>query len=207
MRFLTKMRLTVPFILASASPRRQKLLHQIGLAFDVDASAVDETASDGLTPSELAAFLALRKAANVALRHPQALTLGADTIVVYDARILNKPADAADARRMLRTLSGRTHVVHTGIALVHPPSNRRVTITESTEVTFAEMDDDEIASYVRTGSPMDKAGAYGIQDDRGALFVSRIVGDYYNVVGLPLHRFYRTIRSSFSDLIAPNEPI
>jgi septum formation protein len=102
---------------------------------------------------------------------------------------------------MLRRLSGATHTVYTGLALVHPPSGRRVTAHEATAVTFAPLSDDEIARYVATGAPLDKAGAYGIQDDHGALFIARIEGDYYNVVGLPLHRLYRVLRAYFADLL------
>lgn len=195
------MRLQTDFVLASQSPRRRRLLEQLGLAFDVHVSPIEEVIPDDAAPAEVVQDLAAQKAASVAPHYTAALTLGADTIVVLDDAILGKPADAADAEAMLRRLSGRTHTVFTGIALQHPASQRRVTAVEATDVTFAELCDDEIARYVASGAPLDKAGAYGIQDDHGALFVSRIEGDYYNVVGLPLHRLYRTLRSSFSDLL------
>lgn len=172
------------------------------MEFDVYVSDADETIPNGRTPDEIAREIALRKAEDVAGRHPGALTLGADTIVVLDGEILGKPADVEEARRMLGRLSGATHTVFTGIALVHPPSTRSVTASEATRVTFAGMDAAEIDAYVASGSPMDKAGGYGIQDDRGALFVRRIEGDYYNVVGLPLHRLYATIKHNFSDVLA-----
>jgi septum formation protein len=194
-----------PFILASGSPRRKRLLSQIGLQFEVRPSDVDETPPANLPPAELTEMLALKKAVEVALTRPEALTLGADTIVVYDGRILGKPSDPAEAEKMLWMLNGRTHTVYTGIALVHPASQRSCTASEATQVTFGVMDANEIAAYVATGSPLDKAGAYGIQDDRGALFISRIDGDYYNVVGLPLHRLYRMVKEHFSDLLTTDQ--
>lgn len=196
------MRLEAPFILASRSPRRRRLLDRIGMIFDVHVSDADETPPPGMTPERIAEEIAHRKAADVAANHPEALTLGADTIVVMDGRILDKPSTPAVAKETLQRLSGRTHVVYTGIALIHPATNRSVRSHEATHVTFADMDTTEIDAYVASGSPMDKAGAYGIQDDQGALFVRRIEGDYYNVVGLPLHRLYQTIKLQFSDLLA-----
>jgi septum formation protein len=195
------MKLRVPLILASRSPRRRKLLAQLGLDFEVHPSDLDENATNHRLPEQLVEQLALEKARAVAARFPEALTLGADTIVVLDGDVLNKPADEAEARAMLRRLSGRTHTVYTGVALVHPASQREVVDYEATEVTFAPLTDAEIDAYVATGSPLDKAGAYGIQDDYGAVFIRRIEGDYYNVVGLPLHRLYRMLRNHFADLI------
>lgn len=196
------MRLSTPFILASRSPRRRRLLEQIGMPFDVVAADVSEDFSGSYTPDAAAEMLAQRKAEYVARENPEAVTLGADTIVVLEGNILGKPRDAAEAASMLRRLSGRTHTVFTGITLVHPESSRIVTASEATRVTFGDIDEDEIEAYVLSGSPLDKAGAYGIQDDRGALFVERIDGDYYNVVGLPLFRLYRILRDSFTDLLA-----
>jgi len=195
------MKLRVPLILASRSPRRRKLLAQLGLDFEVHPSDLDENATNHRLPEQLVEQLALEKARAVAARFPEALTLGADTIVVLDGDVLNKPADEAEARAMLRRLSGRTHTVYTGVALVHPASQREVVDYEATQVTFAPLTDAEIDAYVATGSPLDKAGAYGIQDDYGAVFIRRIEGDYYNVVGLPLHRLYRMLRNHFADLI------
>lgn len=191
-----------PLVLASQSPRRRELLRRLGLPCTVHPSEADEAVVPGTPPDALVRELALLKAADVARQHPDALTLGADTIVVLDGDVLGKPADTDEARAMLRRLSGRTHIVYSGLALVHPPDGREVTAYEATDVTFAPLSDDEIAAYVATGAPMDKAGAYGIQDDFGALFVARVEGDYYNVVGLPLHRLYRTLRAHFDDLVA-----
>lgn len=195
------MNFTCPFILASASPRRQTLLARLGVRFEVDPSNVDETVDEHAAPEATATRLALEKAWDVAERHPEALVLGADTIVVIDGKVLGKPASATDAIAMLTCLSGRTHRVYTGIALIHPASGRALAECETTEVTFAHMSDREKLEYVATGSPLDKAGAYGIQDDEGAWFVSGIVGDFYNVVGLPLHRLYTLAHREFPDLI------
>ena len=195
------MTLRVPFVLASSSPRRRRLLQGIGLAFEVDVSDVDEEVDVGLTPEALVQHLAQKKAAAVAARHPEALTLGADTVVVLEGDVLGKPADADEARAMLRRLGGATHRVFTGLALLHPASGRCRTAYEETRVTFGPLTEREIERYVASGSPMDKAGGYGIQDDHGALFVARIDGDYYNVVGLPLHRLYRLLRNEFTDLV------
>lgn len=195
------MNLSVDFVLASRSPRRRRLLEMIGMNFHVQASDAEEHIPDDADPAAIVGELALTKAAAVAPSFPAALTLGADTIVVLDGDILGKPADADEACAMLGRLQNRTHTVYTGIALIHPGSGRRETAVEQTQVTFAPLSADEIDAYVGTGSPMDKAGAYGIQDDRGALFVRRIDGDYYNVVGLPLHRLYTLLRTAFADLL------
>lgn len=195
------MQLHSPLILASASPRRRQLVGQMGLAFDVQPSDVDETALPDAEPSALVHHLAMEKAVAVARLHPGRLVLGADTIVVLDGHILGKPADAAEARRMLGRLSGRMHTVFTGVALVHLDSARRVVTHEQTDVYVDALTPEEIAAYVETGAPLDKAGAYGIQDDYGAVFIHRIEGDYYNVVGLPLHRLYRMLHADFSDFL------
>lgn len=204
------LRLRLPLVLASQSPRRRDLLSAIGLSFSVHPSHAEEVWPDGSPPSAAVEALALQKAEAVAAHHPDALTLGADTVVVLhdgpdeappSAPVLGKPTDAAHAVQTLRQLSGRTHQVYSGLALVHPVSGRSVTASECTAVQFAPLSGDEIDAYVASGSPMDKAGAYGIQDDAGALFVAGVHGDYYNVVGLPLHRLYRTLRAHFADLL------
>lgn len=196
------LRLNVPLILASRSPRRRRLLEQLGLEFEVREPTSDERIDLSESPEDIVLKLALEKGESIADQRPEALTLAADTIVVLDESVLGKPVDAGEARTMLRSLSGRTHTVYTGIAVIHPASDRCVTGAVATDVTFGALGDDEIDRYVRTGSPLDKAGAYGIQDDAGSFFISRIDGDYYNVVGLPLHRFYRILRTAYLDLIA-----
>jgi septum formation protein len=187
------MQLIKPLILASRSPRRIALLRQIGFDPEVVPCDVEETFDHHLSPDDNAIRLALDKARCTARTRENALVVGADTIVVLNGTLLAKPADAADAHRMLRLLSGKTHTVHTAFAIVDRPSDLAEVGVESTRVTFRDLPDPEIEEYVRGGSPMDKAGAYGIQDDYGAVFVSRIEGCYYTVVGFPLSRFYTTL--------------
>ena len=191
----------MPFVLASRSPRRRDLLHRLGLQPEVRPSDVDEHIDADASPATVVQDLAMQKAADISAANPAALVLGADTVVVLDGAILGKPEDADQARSMLASLSGRTHDVFTGIALVHAESVRRVTAVARTEVRFGSLSSEEIDWYVAGGSPMDKAGAYGIQDDAGALFVDSIRGDYYNVVGLPLRTMYHTLQTHFSDLV------
>lgn len=180
-------------VLASASPRRRKLLEQLGFELTIDPSSVEEIFDESLEPSLMARNLASLKAEEVSKRHPSQIVLGADTIVVLDGLMLAKPIDSEDAKSMLRLLSGREHQVWTGVSLIRQASQTHISFAECTEVKFAALSDHEIDAYVATGSPLDKAGAYGIQDDWGAVFISGISGDYYNVVGLPLHALYRNL--------------
>ena len=196
------MKLYTDLILASQSPRRRQLLQHLGFSFHVEASPFEEVLPEQGHPAEIVQHLALEKARPVSTRHPEALTLAADTIVVLDDDILGKPIDQTDAVAMLRRLSGRSHTVYTGLALLHPSTDRCFVVFEATQVTFDTLQDEEIDAYVATGAPMDKAGAYGIQGDLGAVFVSRIEGDFYTVMGLPLHRLYRLLQDHYSDLIA-----
>ena len=174
-------------VLASASPRRHELLGMIGIAHEVDPADIDESVRAGESDTDYALRLATEKGLSVAARHPDALVIAADTIVVVDGRIFGKPVDWADACRMLRVLSGRTHVVHTAVAVVRDAGRRVESEVESTRVTFRELDDSEVAAYVATGEPMDKAGAYGIQG-YGATIVERVEGDYFTVMGLALRQ-------------------
>lgn len=172
-------------ILASASPRRQELLQQLGWAFRVVKSEAEEVSDPAMEPERLVLENAGRKAREVAARvGRQEFVLGADTVVSIQGRIFGKPADAGDAKRMLRCLSGQVHMVSTGVALAHGGEVWQA--AAHTMVAFAELSDAEIARYVATGEPLDKAGAYAIQG-RAAAFVTRIEGSYSNVVGLPLH--------------------
>ena len=184
------LRLDRPLVLASASPRRRALLTQLGLEHTVHPSRIDEVWPGG-PPGDAVALLAQQKAQAVAPSHPDAIVIGADTVVVHEGDVLGKPADADEAARTLRRLSGHTHDVYSGLAVEHPGES--VVSHVRTRVTFAELHDDEIAAYVAGGSPLDKAGAYGIQDDWGAAFVASIDGDYYNVVGLPIRRLYEIL--------------
>jgi septum formation protein len=170
-------------ILASASPRRRDLLTQAGLRFDVLPAHIDETLHPNESPTDYVQRLALEKAKAIHALHPNATVLGADTTVVLDNQILNKPTDLADAERMLRALSGRTHQVHTGLAIVTSSSQR--TRVETTSVSFSPIPEDDLAHYLATGDSLDKAGAYGIQG-YAARWIPRIEGDFFNVVGLPI---------------------
>ncbi len=172
-------------VLASASPRRRELLSALFDTFEVIVSNVDEEALFVTPAEEGAQRVAKAKALEVARIAPEALVIAADTAVVVDSAVLQKPADAKDARRMLRMLSGRTHKVVTAVAVAF--QGRCHTAVEMTEVDFARMTDEQIRRYVATGEPMDKAGAYGIQG-RASIFITGIRGCYFNVVGLPLHR-------------------
>jgi len=180
-------------ILASASPRRRRLLRQIGLTFQVMPSSINENNSICHDPSANVQAMALRKARDVAARLEDGIVIGADTQILVDGEVFGKPKDAADAARMLSRLSGRIHRVITGVALVDAGTGFEETWAETTLVTFRELSQDEIYAYVETGEPMGKAGAYGIQG-RAAAFVERIEGCYFNVVGLPLARLVQKLR-------------
>jgi len=170
-------------ILASASPRRSELLTQAGLTFSIQPAHIDETRHPNEPPAQYVQRLALEKAQAIQGLNPTATVLGADTTVVLDGEVLNKPANIAEAGQMLRSLSGRTHQVHTGIAVV-APGIERIHI-ETTHVTFAEIPAADLATYLATGDSLDKAGAYGIQG-YAARWIPRIEGDFFNVMGLPL---------------------
>jgi septum formation protein len=180
-----------PLVLASASPRRSELLRNAGIAFEVDPADIHEEPAGGEAPIDYAQRLARDKARAVFARHPDAVVLGADTVVVVDGHLLEKPANADDAARMLRLLSGRRHQVITGVCLLAADFER--TEAEITQVAFVSMSEQEIAEYVASGEPMDKAGAYGIQGI-AARWVERIEGDYFNVVGLPVARVFRMLK-------------
>jgi septum formation protein len=171
-------------VLASGSPRRRELLSQVGIRHRVQPADIDETVLPGEAPGEHVERLAVAKAEAVAALEntpADAIVLAADTIVVVDDDILGKPGDADEAHAMLRRLAGRTHTVHTAVAMVR--GSRKASRVDSVSVTFRDLTDREIADYVATGEPLDKAGAYGIQG-HGAVFVRRIEGDFFAVVGL-----------------------
>ena len=173
-------------VLASQSPRRRELLERLGLPFRVIVPHIDERMDRPLPPAELVAVISGEKArAAQALAGPEAIVIAADTVVALDGAVLGKPGDEQDAARMLSALSGRTHQVFSGLTVAQGGAVR--TVSEETAVTFRPLTEGEIAAYVRTGEPMDKAGAYGIQG-YGALLVEGIRGDYYNVMGLPVCR-------------------
>ena len=180
------------FILASASPRRLELLRSIGIDVRVVPSRYGEPERGDLPPRELAVLYAKEKASEVAARLPDALIVAADTVVDLDGVPLGKPRDDTDARRMLRALSGRAHDVHTAFTLVDPMTRTSCSEVETTRVWFYDLDDEQIAAYVASGDPADKAGAYGIQGG-GATLVRRVEGDFYTVMGFPLSRFARAL--------------
>jgi septum formation protein len=183
-------------ILASASPRRQELLRNAGIPFTVRPADIDEKRLAGEAPRDCAERLAREKALAVFQTRPQHFVLGADTIVVVADTVLGKPGDADDAARMLRMLSGRTHLVITGVCLMGARVASKAeaqTASETTLVTMCEISDEEIRDYVATGEPMDKAGAYAIQGI-ASRWIPRIEGDYSNVVGLPVALVYAMLR-------------
>ena len=180
-------------VLASASPRRRELLSMITPTFTVAQTRnVDESHPDDIPADQVPAYLSRIKAdAYADLINADEVLITADTVVILDNEILGKPADEAQARAMLRTLSGRRHHVVTGVTLC--TAEKSVTFSETTHVHFAELTDTEIAEYVTRFSPLDKAGAYGIQEWIGAIAITSITGDFYNVMGLPLHHLYTAL--------------
>jgi septum formation protein len=183
----------VNLILASSSPRRRALLGRLGLPFGVDAAGIDETPLRGEPPAELAVRLALAKARVIASRHPNALVIGADTVVARDGRLFGKPRDRDDAVAMLRALRGGPHLVVTGLAVVRAADGAQRTAAVPATVEMRDYGDDEIAAYADTEEPMDKAGAYGAQG-RGAELIARVDGPFLTVVGLPLDELAALLR-------------
>ena len=183
----------LPIFLASKSPRRKKLLKQLNLKFKSVDLHFHEKINDGENPIFLVKRLSLEKLNKALLKIKKGIIITADTIVVIDNQILGKPKNKIDARRILKKLSGRTHNVYTGYSIYNSDNNKIITDFEKTLVTFRKLTDYEINDYISTGSPMDKAGAYGIQDDFGAVFIEKINGCYYNVVGLPLAKVYHSL--------------
>lgn len=183
-------------ILASGSPRRAEILTAVGWEFEKEVADVDEAEFAGEKPEDYVRRLAKTKAETVAARHKNALVLGADTIVVINNQIVGKPKDFEDARRMLKTLSGNWHEVLTGVALVKVSGGNFETEVDlqRTRVKFAEMNEAEIDFLVEKGEPLDKAGAYAVQA-QAALFIEEILGDYWNVVGLPVNLVYELMKN------------
>ena len=176
--------------LASSSPRRKKLMEQIGLTFEVVKVNTPEKIKRNETPIKMVERISLEKLEAAKKKISSGIIITADTIVVFNKKILGKPKNKKDAYRILNLLSGNTHFVYTGFSIFNYKNLKTFSGYEKTSVKFRHIADDEIKAYVETGSPMDKAGAYGIQDDFGAVFVNKINGCYYNVVGLPLSKFY-----------------
>ena len=183
--------MSIKVVLASGSPRRRQLLELIGIAHEVRPSNIDETMRPREAPRRHAERLAREKASVVATREPDVVTIGADTIVVINRKVLGKPRDTDDARRMLAMLSGREHTVITAVAVARGRKLRSA--IEEVKVKFRRLREDEIDAYIATGEPMDKAGAYGIQGF-GATIVECVNGDYFAVMGLPLARVVMLLR-------------
>jgi septum formation protein len=175
-----------PLILASASPRRQQFLADLGLRFTVLAADIDETPVDGEAPDAFVRRMAREKAEVIARRHPASWVVGADTAVILEGRILGKPDNAAHALEILRSLQGKKHRVITGLALHCVQENCTESLSRTTEVTFAAFSDAILAAYIQTGEPLDKAGAYGVQG-KGSFLVRSITGSCSNVIGLPVN--------------------
>jgi septum formation protein len=172
-------------ILASASPRREELLGKIGLKFEVEPSDYAEDMSSELSPDELARAISLEKARAVASKHKNTIVIAADTFIVFRGKIMGKPNTEAEARKMLMRLRGKAHSVITGFTIMDTEENKVLTKSVETVVYIKNLTSEEIEAYVKSGEPLDKAGAYAIQG-LGSVIVERIEGDYFNVIGLPL---------------------
>lgn len=183
----------LPLYLASKSPRRKKLLKQMNLNFRVVTVEIDESRKGSESPLRMVKRLAAEKLEQAKKKIGSGIIITADTTVVLNGEMLAKPESRKDAMKMLRKLSGKTHTVYTGFAVYNSETGKTIVDYEKTAVTFRDLRNDEIDKYVKTGSPMDKAGAYGIQDDFGAVFIKKINGDYYNVVGLPISKLYNNL--------------
>ena len=183
----------LPIYLASRSPRRRKLLKQLNVKFKSCEVNVIESIDKGEQPIHNVKRLATVKMDKARERIKNGIIITADTIVVLDGIIIGKPRNKKDAKNILKKLSGRTHIVYTGFTIYNSEKDKVITDYEKTLVTFRKVSDREIEEYISGGSPMDKAGAYGIQDDFGAVFIKKINGCYYNVVGLPLTKVYQVL--------------
>ncbi|WP_128547502.1 Maf family nucleotide pyrophosphatase [Larkinella soli] len=186
------MQLTRPLVLASHSPRRRQLLNELGFSFRTEVRPTEETFPESLPVAEVPSFLARQKADRFRPDLADRLVLCADTIVVVDDRILNKPADAVEAADMLRRLSGRAHQVMTGVCLLSAEATE--SFTDTAEVVFKPLDAEEIRYYIDQYRPFDKAGAYGVQEWIGMIGIERIEGSFYTIMGLPVHRVYEALR-------------
>jgi len=184
-------------ILASASPRRKELLEKLGLRFSVIPAHIDETMLKDEDPINYASRMSLEKGEAIAKKYPERIVISSDTVVVHKEHILGKPSDPKDARRMLKMLSGKTHQVITAFTILQNNRDIERTEHEISDVTFRDLNDSEIDNYIATGSPLDKAGAYGIQDLHANL-VKSINGCFYNVIGFPVARFKKIWDELFS---------
>ncbi|MDD4271913.1 MAG: Maf family protein [Patescibacteria group bacterium] len=180
-------------VLASKSPRRKKLLEQVGLEFEIIESNFDEDSVNLADPIELAKFLALKKAEAVAASFNDAIIIGADSVVIFNGQTLGKPKDAAQAKRILRELSGKENRGITGYAIIDTKNKIVVNNYSEAVVKFRDLSDEEIDEYIATGEPLDMAGAYGLMD-RGAVLMESVNGNFYSIVGLPINEVYFELR-------------
>lgn len=189
-----KLILNKRYILASASPRRAGLLRQLGFKFvSIESKAVEMEIPDN-DPVHSVKHNSVIKSRTVAALFKKEIVIGADTVVVHGNKIINKPKNLKDAENILERLSGKVHSVYTGVNVINTSNGKEIFSYEKTSVYFRKLDRDEISYYVKKHRPLDKAGAYGIQDDFGCLFIKKIEGDYYNIVGLPLVKLYECIK-------------
>lgn len=184
-------------ILASASPRRKEILENASVKFEVMASSIEELTLDGESPCQMVMRLAFEKGMDIASRQKNDLIISADTIVVIDNTVLGKPKNEIEARKMITSLSGRTHQVITGISLINLDNNKKIIDYVISNVKFKNLSEEDINDYIRTKESLDKAGAYGIQG-YGALLVDEIQGDYFNIVGLPISRLSDLLKKHFN---------
>ena len=189
--------LRYPLVLASGSPRRKQLMADAGFSFTVETRPTDEAFSETMPVDEVAEYLARQKADQFRADPGNRIILCADTVVILDDQILNKPQNEADAHRMLRLLSGRSHRVQTGVAILSPGPTGEPELdsfTDETTVRFVALSDEEISYYIRTCHPFDKAGSYGAQDFIGLIGIEQLDGSFYTVMGLPVHRVYQVLK-------------
>lgn len=182
------------YILASKSPRRALLLNQIGLKFVAIESNAEEMEHEDFEPVRMVKYNSLLKSRVVAVKFKKEIVIGADTIVVLKNKVLNKPRSLIQAKEFLNILSDNIHTVITGINIINTGNGKEIFDYEKTKVHFRKLEKDEIDFYVKNFRPLDKAGGYGIQDDFGCLFIDKIEGDYYNIMGLPLVRLYKNLK-------------
>ncbi len=180
-------------ILASESPRRKQLLQQVGLKFQIDPSGYEEDMNHSKDPYELAEFLSLKKAQNVANKYKDEIIIAGDSLISCNGEIFGKPHTPERAREMLKALSGITHEVISGYALIDTRTNKIISGAKGTKVYFRKLEENEIMSYIKTGEPLDRAGAYAIQE-KGAFLIDKIEGDYTNVIGLPITEIIQSLR-------------
>jgi len=180
-------------ILASASPRRKEILEKTGLKFKVDESDYEEKTDPGLKPHDLTRFLSREKASDVARRYGDAIVIAADTIVVLRGRLFGKPRNEEHAKEMLKAMSGKAHSVITGFTIIDTAGKKEISRSVESKVFFKRLSADEIEAYIRSGEPLDKAGAYGVQG-LGAVLIKKIEGDFFNVMGLPLDALAESLK-------------